>query len=546
MKSHTEENRIRPDILTSAVYLSVMIMMVFGIVCQRIYGDKGAYFSAAPYFIYATCYMGIVLAAQKAVYVMVRLRARRSQYLNAEDNMRKSIRILAIGALVLGALLMILSYKFADILLGAQRGFFQLFIVGAAIIFLGGQGAIRGYLQGIGYTRPIFISDVLIAAVSFASGVVATGLLYKYGVMVNDLFHVDEFSAVYGSCGMMIGIFAGALAGFIQTTVSYSIRKAEIAAFVKTGTPKYLDNKNDVIAGIRPHLLLYISLPLMALVDQIVYVLVTKKTSESAGYMIDFGVYAGRIITTIVLISILCCIFYVRKWNSIMARFERDELEGARERFKKMLRYFHMLLLPVTAFCFVMSGTIQGTFFGKSSNLGDKLMMSAAPCIFLLAIAIMYSWLIGHMGKSMVIIVNTGVAWGVHIIGLVLFVIVFKMGVSGLVFATMLSLAIYDVLSFLMISKILYFKMNVRMTVMYSLIGSAVAGLVVFLLNKLLVNLIGEILTFIICAIVFWILFMLFMIATRAIRYHELSRMPLGRLFGGVALMLGNGNREEG
>ena len=546
MKSHTEENRIRPDILTSAVYLSVIIMMIFGIVCQRIYGDKGAYFGAAPCFIYAFCYMGVVLAAQKAVYVMVRLRARRSQYLNAEDNMRKSIRILSLGAVALGGLLMVLSYSFADKLLGTQRGFFQLFLVGAAIIFLGGQGVIRGYLQGIGYTKPIFISDVLMAAVSFVTGVIATGLLYRYGVRVNDLFHVDEFSAVYGSCGMMIGILAGALAGFIQTTVSYSIRKAEIAAFVKTGSPKYLDNKNDVVAGIRPHLLLYVSLPLMALLDQMVYVLLSKKASDSAGYMIDFGIYAGRIMTTVVMISVLCCIFYVRKWNGIMARFERDELEGARERFKKMLRYFHMLLLPVTAFCFVMSGTVQGVIFGKNSNLGDKLMMAAAPCIFFLAIAIMYSWIIGHMGKSMVIIVNTAVAWGVHIIGIIVFAILLKMGVMGLVFATMLSMAVYDVLSFLMISKILYFKMNVRMTVMYSLIGSVIAGLVAFLLNKLLVNLIGEILTFIICAIVFWILFMLFMIATRAIRYHELSRIPLGKLFGGFALVLGNGNREEG
>ena len=546
MKSHTEENRIRPDILTSAVYLSVIIMMIFGIVCQRIYGDKGAYFSAAPSFIYAICYMGVVLAAQKAVYVMVRLRARRSQYLNAEDNMKKSIRVLAIVAVIFGALLMILSYKFADKLLGTQRGFFQLFIVGAAILFLGGQGVIRGYLQGIGYTRPIFLADILMAGICFVTGTVVTGLLYKYGVQVNDLFHVDEFSAVYGSCGMMIGFFAGAFAGFIQTGISYRIRKSEIADFVKSGTPKYLDNKNDVIASIRPHLLLYISLPLMALLDQIVYVIFTRKVNETFDYMTDFGVYAGRIITTVILLSVLCCIFFVKKWNGIMARFERDELEGARERFKRMLRYFNMLLIPLSVFCFVMAGTIQGAIFGKTAPLCDKLMMAGALCIFLLTTAIMFSWLISHMGKSMVIIVNTSVAWGAHIVGLILFVIVFKLGIFGLIFATILSLIAYNALSFLMISKILSFRLNIRMTILYSLAGSVLSGIIVLLLNKLLVNLIGEILTLILCIVIYWILFMLFMIATRGIRYHELSRMPLGILFKQIALMLGNGNREEG
>ncbi len=137
MKSHTEENRIRPDILTSAVYLSIILMMIYAIVCQRIFGDKGAYFSAGPFFVYAIFYMGVVLAAQKAVYVMVRLRARRSQYLNAQSNMQKSIRVLAIGAALLGIIVILTSYQFAGRLLGTTRGFFQLVIVGGSIIFLG-------------------------------------------------------------------------------------------------------------------------------------------------------------------------------------------------------------------------------------------------------------------------------------------------------------------------------------------------------------------------------------------------------------------------
>ncbi len=545
MKSHTEANRIRPDILTAAVYFSVIVMMIYVIICQRIFGDKGAFFSAGPCFAYFTCYMGIVLAAQKAVYVMVRLRARRSQYYNAEANMIKSIRFLAIGAVLIGALIILLSLKFAGVLLGAERGFFQLAIAGAAILFLGGQGVIRGYLQGIGYTRPIFISDILVSMISLIVGTVAVEILYSYGVRVNDLFHISEFSAVYGSCGMMIGLFAGAFAGFIQTFVSFHLRKAEIADFVKSGAPKYLDNKNDVIAGIRPHLLLYISLPLMALIDQIFYVAYARKPDTQIDYMTQFGVYAGRILPSVVLISVLCCIFYIKRWNRIMARFERDELEGARERYKNTLRFFNMLVMPVTAFVFAVPSTVQAVLYGKTGSLSDKLMMPAAAGIFLLSFAIMHSWLIGHMGKSLVIILNTAVAFVVHIAGLVLFVLVLHLGIYALVYSTILSLAVYDVLSFFMIRKVLNFRMDPRRTIIFPLVSSIIAGFVVFLLDKLFVGLIGEILTFLICAVICWIIFMLAMIATRTIRYHELKNVPLGGLFMGVSVMLGNGNHEE-
>ena len=93
MKTYTEEKRIRPDILTAALYWSVVIMMLYNIISVRIFGDKGAYFSTGPLTLYFFLYISFVLAVQKAVYIMVRLRARRSQFINAEINMQRSLDI---------------------------------------------------------------------------------------------------------------------------------------------------------------------------------------------------------------------------------------------------------------------------------------------------------------------------------------------------------------------------------------------------------------------------------------------------------------------
>ena len=56
MKTYTEEKRIRPDILTAAVYLAIAVMMLYAVICQRIYGDKGAFFTAAPLSFYMFFY----------------------------------------------------------------------------------------------------------------------------------------------------------------------------------------------------------------------------------------------------------------------------------------------------------------------------------------------------------------------------------------------------------------------------------------------------------------------------------------------------------
>ena len=546
MKTYTEEKRIRPDILTASVYLAIALMMVFALSCHRIYGDKGAFFSAGPLSIYLLFYCGLVLAAQKAVYIMVRLRARRSQFMNADANMHRSIRIFGIIGILSGIILTLLSYKMAQTLLGAERGFFQIIFAAVAIIFLGGQGVLRGYLQGIGYTRPIVMSDLLIATVSCISGVIAVEILYKYGLKVNNIFHIDEFSAVYGSAGLMAGILLGSIVGCVQIIVSYNLRKNEIADFSKRGAPRYLDNKNDVLTSIRPILLLYCTPPLMIFVDQCVFVIFTRKLHEDVDYASDFGAFAGRTVCSIILISILSCIPFIKKWNGVMARIERDELEGARQRFKVLMRYSNMLLFPVSVFVFALPETVMMTLSGSAGKTASSLMMLGGLSVLLCGFAILFSWLLNHMGKSIIIVINVAIGWGVHVAMLLVLFILLNLGIIGIMLSCMIAFLVFDLLSFFMISKMLKYRQDHIKCVLLPAVSSIIAGLIVFLLNKALVDIIGEVLSLLICIVVFYACYLLSMIVSRGVLLHELRRLPLGFLFEGIGSLLQHDRYYEG
>ena len=546
MKTYSEEKRIRPHILTAAVYLAVLIMMVYFIVAVRICGEKGVIFAVGPFFIYAVFYCSFVLAVQKAVYIMVRLRARRSQFHNAETNMLRSMRIFSISSLVAGGLLIALSYTLCSVVLGTDRGFIQLIIAGASIVFLGVQGVLRGYLQGIGYTKPIVLSDLLIALVSIVSGTIAVGVMYNYGLKVNKLLHANEFSAVYGSTGLMAGIFIGSLVGFIQTVISYHLRKAEIQAFVKNGAPRYLDNKNDVLAGIRPLMPLYATPALAVLVDLCFYCIFTKKMHKDIDYMASFGIYAGYVICTIALFALICTLPYIKSMNRVMARIERDEFEGARDRYRRLIRFSNMFIIPVSVFVFATAETILIVLFGKSNALDNSLLSLGGLMIMCASHAIMSSWLLNHMGKSVAALVNLGIGWAFHIILLVLFVWPLNMGVMGVLLSGILAVGIYDAFCYLMISRVLHHHHEWMMSFVLPLASAAAAGLVVFLLNKLLINVIGDILTLIVCALIFWLVYMLVMVVTGGLLAHELKRVPFGNLFYGISTAIRRDRYEEG
>lgn len=538
MMAYTENKKIRPDILTKAVYGSYAIIMVYTIISHRITGNIGGYFISGPLTLYILFYLGLVQAVQKAVYIMVRARAKRSQFQNAETNMKRSMKIFGIGAVGTGVLVIALSYYISKYLFGSERNMFQTILVGICIMLFGTQGVIRGYLQGIGYSRPVFISDILISLVSFIPGIVAVIILHLYGDKVNGLFHTDLFSAVYGATGMTLGLVVGAAAGFIQALFSFRIRKNELSEFVKSSGPRYLDNKNDVLTGIRPVLVVYLIPALMILLDQIFYTIFTSKVHEDVDYLSDYGMFFGRIVVTIVMITLLCCIPFVGSWGRVMARIEREEYDFARKRMKSTVRDSNLLHIPVSVFVFVMAGTIQVALFGKSSAPADTLMMIAAPFIFFCCQALYLSWLLNHMGKSIVSIIGICVAFILHVIGIVVFVVVFNLSVRGVLISEVIAVSAYALLCFWLTSKMLRYRQEWIMSYMFPLVSSIIAGLSAFLLNRFLLNVIGEILTLIICMAVFWLVYMIAMVVSGGLLSNDLKRIPLGNLFIGISTAL--------
>ena len=531
MKTYTEEKRIRPHILTAAVFWSVIIMMLFNIISVRIFGDKGAGYLSGPLTLFYLLYVSFVLAVQKAVYAMVRLRARRSQFLNAETNMIKSFRIFVFAGLILAIILVTCSYAIADKLFGASKIYLHIIAIGASLLFLCGQGVARGYLQGLGYTKPILIGDMLIAVSSFATGAVISGILYNYGKKVNDLFHGDMYSAIYGASGVVIGLFAGSVVGFVQIMISKALRKKEIEQIVKNGAPRYLDNKNDVMAGIRPIIYLYSSPILMCLVDNIVYTIIEAKNGNDDTMIESYGAFFGRIGALIVLISLFCCIPFIRSWNRVMARYERDEYEGVRDRLNKLLRSSVRLIIPVTVFVFTFMETIQIAIFGKNSELLTGVIHLSSLLILFLSIGTFLAWLFNHMGKSLLFIVNLTIAWVVHAVLLVLLVVIFNRGLVGVLIAQEAAIAVFDAVSLFLLFRMLKYRYDFLKNLGIPVLAAAVSGLILMFMNMLFVNKIGEVLTLIIGGVVFTIVYMLVLILLRGISTEELEKIPLGRLF---------------
>ncbi|SFP44667.1 Polysaccharide biosynthesis C-terminal domain-containing protein [Butyrivibrio proteoclasticus] len=531
MKQYFEEKRIRPDVITALFFFSVLLMMTYEIITIRIYGDKGSGFVAGPMAIFYMLYLAFVIAVQKSVWIMVRLRARRSQYLNAETNMVRSFRIFVVCGVLSFAVLFVSSYYCSEYLFGSKRSLFQCIIVAVCALFMSIQGVLRGYLQGLGYTKPIVISDVLIAVCALVSGTIISAVLYNYGLKVNNLFHVNELSSVYGSTGMMIGILIGIIVGFIQIVVSFSLRKNEIKEIVKQGAPRYLDNKNDVLITIRSIILLYITPALVILFDIVFYVIHQKHIGSESDYVLNYGVYAGRVLNLISIFVIICIIPFIKMWNMIMARIERDEVTGAKDRLKALSHSFFALSVPIMIFIFVMAKTIEVAVFGKNNDLSNYLIEMGSLLVVFAPIAVFFSWLLNHIGKVILSLVSIMLSWILHVVMMVALVVIAEMGAYGVLISLILSFVLYDLVCYFILSKMLRYRQEIIRTLGVPLLCSALSGLLAFIINVIFLNLIGDILTLVIAFILYSVLYIVLMIIFRGLTAKEISRLPFGSIF---------------
>jgi TRAP-type C4-dicarboxylate transport system permease small subunit len=115
----------------------------------------------------------------------------------------------------------------------------------------------------------------------------------------------------------------------------------------------------------------------------------------------------------------------------------------------------------------------------------------------------------------------------------------------GVLLSELISVVVYDFLCYFMLTKMLKMRREWIMNVVIPLVSSLIAGLLAFLLNKLFVNLIGDVLTLLICIIFFWAGYMMAMVVSGGFTAHELRKIPLGNLFYGVATAIRRDRYEE-
>ena len=115
MKHRTDLHKVRPDMISRAVLLSMSVFMIIRIIMVYMIGESGVGMLGAPFEVYAIGCGVFLYSYERAVDSMIRLRSRREQYLNAEYGMKIAMKWAFCSGMITGILILCLSIPLARI-----------------------------------------------------------------------------------------------------------------------------------------------------------------------------------------------------------------------------------------------------------------------------------------------------------------------------------------------------------------------------------------------------------------------------------------------
>ncbi|WP_029321482.1 hypothetical protein [Butyrivibrio sp. AE3004] len=523
--------RIRPDIVLSSGMIFIMAIMALLVVFFDLTGADGVGFLAAPIALFMIAYCVFICAFETTTREMVRMRLSRNQMLSARKNVKQLMVISFCVGVVVSIIIAALAIVIAEFVFHSPRSFYVLLLVSPAFLFLSVQGVLRGYLSGSGYALVSIISDVILTLVTVITTLILSNTVYDYGKKVDALMHVNDIAPAYGAIGAALGISLSSFISFIFVIIMVILRKNDLQDLSGDSVKVVAGQKNECVGDLIVNCLIAATSGFLLFIDECVYLNVAHKIHPDENNIDNWGIYIGQCVAVVVFFVFITSLPFVKSWYSVHISIVKKDYKSARLRLQNLVHFEAMLIFPLVIWIMILAKTFNTVVFGKSNEAGIDMVILSIPVVIPGAVTVFQSFLLKQLKNKVVMLSNLIIGVIVHLAVLFLMSYVGGFGIHASIAAFAAMFIVQGVLGIFEIKVMLDAKMQMVRNILMPLLAAVGSGLVALMLDRLLVNVIGEILTLIIALVLSFILYMLLLIILRSVNRYEIERMPLGDYF---------------
>lgn len=519
-------------------FVSYMIGLINIWIFGKIIGDSGVAYLAAALEAFVILWTLTGSKIPDALGRMLRSRNNKGQYKNA-DKMKRNIMIQQCVIGLLGTLLFFGgSGLFAEKIFRVPQSRFLMMLLAPVVFIRAISNVLLGYFQGEGSELPTAVSSVLRQIFLLGFGLIFCNMLGKYGEKVSALLGQEAFTYMYGGLGIVVAFLLTELLIVLFLVLIYkgSSRTRNkrdtdgmkaTDSFIGHAKGLYRNKGGKILLGLLESLPLWLGL-----------IFYQKSVSDVSVAVGSYGVYFGKYLVLCGLVILGISMILISVNARVASSVRKDEQRYAKGIFQSGLRIGMIHALFFTVFTAIMSDQLAGIFGGSGSAELAKMLSLGSVIILCTVLAYYFSRMMMLISKDYFVYIAAGIGDVAFIISAVIMLNAGKMGILSLVCAGMIGVAVYAVLSGVLVCKVLHTGIDWLHTFAIPAGSACIMGLLGLLLGKAFTPHLGNLVTIIVCLIlgctVYWGLLLLL----RCFREQELDNIPGGRIIHMIGQML--------
>jgi stage V sporulation protein B len=491
-KKKSSDFLVQGSILAMASIISRIIGLIYRIPLTNIIGDGGNNIYAAAYDVYNILLLISSYSLPLAVSKLVAARLAVGEKKNANRVFKGAL----VFALTTGTIAFIIVFVFADAitkLLATPQSYLALKVLGPGLIIVAVMGVVRGYFQGMGTMVPSAISQIIEQIVNAIVSVIGAYYLFSYGSKVGAVVgNSQEYGEAFGAAGGTLGTVTGACASLLFLAVVYFSYSRTFKKGIRSDRYHKRESYSSIakllIVTIVPVLLSTTVYNISSIIDQGIF----KNVALFQGYSASdistwWGVFTGKYkVLTNVPIAIASAMA-ASCVPSITGAFSQKDEELVRTKISSSLRFIMLLAFPCMVGLCVLASPILQLLFHDARPLGATMIVVGGISIIFYSISTLSNAALQGIDRMSEPVKNAIFSLGLHIVVLLILMFVFHTNIYAVILANVFFSLIMCIFNSRSLYKYCGFKQEYKKTYVIPAIASALMGIVVFAVYKLVI-----------------------------------------------------------
>ena len=520
-------------ILAVAGIITRIIGIVYRIPVANILGTEGQGFYATAFSIYNIALLLTSYSLPLAVSKLISARVSKGERKNAMRIFKGALWFAFIVGSAVACIVFFFSDFIAKTIMSMAPSAYALRVLAPGLLIVAVMGVLRGFFQGMGTMMPTAISQILEQIVNAVVSIIGASYLLEMGKKAAEKANNDSVAYAYGAAGGTLGTVCGALFGLLFLLFVMKIYSPTIKKQLKRDHSKKRESYREIymilLMTIAPVILSTAIYNISETIDIGMFGSIMAAQGHSLKERSDLlGRFSSHYNVLINIPLAVANALGASLIPSLTAAVAVGNKKQIHSKIAIAIRFSMMIAIPSFVGFLVLANPILALLFNGNIDISANMLRLGAITVVFYCMSTVTNAILQGLNKMTIPVKHGAISLGIHLVGLLIMLVIFKMGIYAVVASNIIFSLSMCILNARSLKHDAGYRQEVKNTFLIPSIASIVMGGAAFVIYFLCNLVISQNVAVIIALIVAVLIYAVSLLKLGGLSSEEILALPKG------------------